>query len=356
MLPLGAFLRDILVAVLGNSNLTQQILKILGLPAQEDSVQLVITTVDQTLIDVEDATFGLAAIQDAITSLAGDVAGVNSLVTSALSILDTWVAGGVPLPVTPPSGYGTDPTGVADAVWNDTTHLTSGTKGSEVFLAYAIGFDKASLSAAPMPFAPLFYLLRNWAISGSSLPSDAPNPDLANILVTDTASVFLTREVPGLTWLSNVPGPGDVFAESVAETGNGYLFVYNETTFRSLVDLLYPPTNAQGASLWPGIANVTLGTPVAIDVGVTVAVPMDGCIITITSVPSKQGQFNFDTAISWRNVGALSFYDDNGEQEFPQTLGFTDCVYCPQSMETASGLRLRASAGVAGTITPWTRV
>jgi hypothetical protein len=108
------------------------------------------------------------------------------------------------------------------------------------------------------------------------------------------------------------------------------------------------------APVWPGIANVTTLAPVAIDVTVTITEAMEGVIVTITGVPSKQGQFVLGDLISWRNVGAIAFTDDNGQAEYPQLLGLQNAVYCPKAMAHAGGVVVRASPGVTGTITPFT--
>jgi hypothetical protein len=105
--------------------------------------------------------------------------------------------------------------------------------------------------------------------------------------------------------------------------------------------------------VWPGLAGVTLGTPVAIAAGVTITTPMDGVLIDITAAPVKQGYFTFDTVLSYRNIGALAFQSDDGQEEFPQTLGFTSAVYCPKTMQHAAAVVFRSSVGLTGTITPF---
>jgi hypothetical protein len=105
--------------------------------------------------------------------------------------------------------------------------------------------------------------------------------------------------------------------------------------------------------LWPGLAAVTLGTPVSLDAGVTITETMDGVIVHITSAPTKQGYFTFDGTRAWRNIGALSFFDDNGQQERAQTMAFESGIYCPTTMGHAAGVKLRSSVDVVGTITPW---
>jgi hypothetical protein len=108
-----------------------------------------------------------------------------------------------------------------------------------------------------------------------------------------------------------------------------------------------------GAPVWPGLANVTLGTPVAIDRGVTITEPMDGVLIAITSVDPKQMFYTYDDVKAYRHTGALAFFSDNGDLEPWQQLGFTSAVYCPRQLSRAAGVKLMSPALTVGTITPW---
>lgn len=120
------------------------------------------------------------------------------------------------------------------------------------------------------------------------------------------------------------------------------------------VDALDLGSVTGGAPVWPGLANVNLGVPVSISESFTVTGPCDGVIIDISSVPTKLGYYWYDTQRSYRNLGSLSFYDDQGHQEYAITLGFTTAVYCPKTMRSAAGCRIRMAAQVVGTVTPWT--
>lgn len=356
MLNIPALLRDILVAILGNSNLTARILQVIGLPAQEDSLQLVITAVDQTVLDIEDSTFGLAAIEASITSLTGDVAAVNSLVTSALSILDTWVAGGVPLPVTPPTGYGGDAGATAAAVWGDTAAYTTPQKGWFVNNAGAVAALKTIGFGTIYAQAPLFSVVWDAATSIFPNPTVTPSPLLANVLPIDTVMSFLTREAPLFAW-STWPYDSDyTFAEDPSTTLPAWIFRYSEPEFQALKLGMFPVSAVAGPPVWPGIANVALGSPTAISSQFTIDGPMDGVIVLITDVTISKIELAYDTATAIRNIGGLSFVNDNGDQEAFQLLSFTDQSYTPFTMRRAAGVRFRADPSVVGTVTPWTIV
>lgn len=130
----------------------------------------------------------------------------------------------------------------------------------------------------------------------------------------------------------------------------------DEQQYYEIVSYLFPAETRSLAPVWPGIANVTLGTPVALAAGVTVTGPLDGVLVSITSTPSYTGLFDFDGDPSYRNVGAITFQSDNGQDELPQTLGFASAIYCPRQMATASLAKIRTPGAIVGTVTPWTHI
>jgi hypothetical protein len=116
-----------------------------------------------------------------------------------------------------------------------------------------------------------------------------------------------------------------------------------------------PPVIPPASPVWPGLANVTLGTPVALASGVTIVTPMDGVLIDITGTdPDFNHHFNYDGLVAHRNVGALVFLTDDGEAEGFQPLGFISAVYCPRTIKRAGAVKLMSSHGLTGTVTPWT--
>jgi hypothetical protein len=117
-----------------------------------------------------------------------------------------------------------------------------------------------------------------------------------------------------------------------------------------------PVTTLPIPPVWPGIANVTLGTPVAIASQLTVIGPMDGVIVTITGLTTNKPALNYDTQLAYKFIGALAFVDDNGDVEPFQALAFTNALYCPKEMTLAASVVLRVDAGVAGTVTPWVAI
>lgn len=109
--------------------------------------------------------------------------------------------------------------------------------------------------------------------------------------------------------------------------------------------------------VWPGLSNVTLGTPVALAPDLTITTPMDGVVIEITGVASKYNsyKFSYDGLTSYRKLGALTFLTDRGDAEMFQMLSFELAVYCPTKMAQAASVKLECATGTTGTITPWLR-
>jgi hypothetical protein len=322
--------------------------------ASKAEQDLILANTNRLITDVEDATNGLTAIKNAVNDLA-TLVGTND--TAILAAIGTPQQAGDPvtLPATPPTGYA--PPSAAensDAVWGYTNFgLLTTTYG---FLTNAGTFpiQLQALGAIPIMQNPMFGLAYDWGdafVVGQ--PSDRPIGDITTILADDDVVTWLNR-TSGFDGGWAINSNGGVWNESDFSEEGAWVFYPGVDGFNQIKAHLFPPTPPPLPPVWPGLAGVTLGTPVDISTGVTITAAMDGVLIDITSAPLKQGFFTFDTAISYRNIGALAFVSDNGQEEFPQTLGFTSAVYCPKTMQHAAGLVFRSSADLTGTITPWT--
>jgi hypothetical protein len=115
------------------------------------------------------------------------------------------------------------------------------------------------------------------------------------------------------------------------------------------------PASTGNAPIWPGIENVTLGTPVALVTGTVIDGPMDGVLIHIDSAPSGAGLYLFGAVKSYTHAGSIMFGTDNGDWEFPAKIAVEDHVICPRIMISAGTAKLRVNTGFAGTVTPWTK-
>lgn len=312
---------------------------------QLDAIQLKVNLIYSVATD---PTIGNTAIINAINTLNAQL---SLDVTAIITAIGTPTQTGVPVDITTGAS-----TGVAADVWN---YDVSGGVPVYAFTVMQRMWVLAGL-ICNSPNVPYYYNTfftlapadEDWVDPGTFSP--VPTPSFSDMSGAATLADWLALDTSGLTWgISNLDGY-TYSAPSTGPSGTWYC-VLTEPMFQAIKAGSFS-TPAEGLSLWPGLANVTLGTPVAISAGVTITAPMDGCLVEITGVPAKQGFYSFDTAVSWRNVGALAFTSDNGDEEFPQQLGFTNAVYCPKTMEHAAGLVLRATGGVTGTITPWQRI
>ena len=339
-----------LATVLG---LAQSINALLGSSQPNPQTDLVLTETDLILVDLTNPTYGLSNLNTQLTNLSINLASDLAAIELAITNLTNGVTP-VSLPVTPPSGYGSQTlSDIANAVWNNL-------QGTDLDAPYeyvkAGGLNGLSVgnSTGYRPDGGIFAYYYMTLDSVGAHATFYASGNYANILATDTLLTWLTRENPGasVNWWA---GPGSN-VEVIGNNGDGnvsFLTVFDDAHFREIRSLLFPDVGVALPPVWPGLSAVTLGTPVAITIGGTITLPCDGAIVTLTAVPLKQGYFSFGTNLSYRNVGAIAFVDDNGEIEFPQTLGFTSAVYAPKSMSSAAGIVYRASDGVTGTITPW---
>ena len=263
-------------------------------------------------------------------------------------------SGPVILPTTPPTGYGVDDGSIAGAVWAYNVGGYTQAAGDLMLDAGMLAINLSALHARlPAYDTKYFELGGTWySTSGADSTGHYAVFPIANILPDDTLSTFLERESFFTGW--SPAGDGTWYVSQ--DAGANDFEIYTKITDAEFLVLRDGPAAAGdlvAAPVWPGIANVTLGTPVALAGGLTITQPMDGVITAITATPARQGYFTFDDLLSYRNVGSLVFIDDDGEAEAYQQLNFTSQVYCCRTMKRAAAVKLRTSDNIVGTITPW---
>jgi hypothetical protein len=302
---------------------------------------------------VADGTYGNAALRDDLDALIGTV--LTSL-DNITDILTTIQADGVPaiLPGTPPPGYGGgDPTGTADAVWGYIMPIVGNTTLDELQNAGRFSVN-ASISGVMLRAGDNPYILYKraiWYDARLSPPSSQPTFDWNAIFGWDSLLHFLNGTT-GWTWVLDPNGSGLYTTDADDGLGGQFICTLTEAQFRW--EQQFVSVNQGGASVrWPGLAQVTLGDPVPLDIGVTVDGPMNGVIIDLSSVPSSLPAYSFDGDLSYRYAGALAFVSDNGQEEEWQRLGFTSQVYVPLAMISATAVKIRTAGGIVGTATPW---
>jgi hypothetical protein len=105
--------------------------------------------------------------------------------------------------------------------------------------------------------------------------------------------------------------------------------------------------------IWPGVDNVTLGTPVNIDDTFSSAEPCNGVIVAITSWPTRYKTYDWGSVEQNPRAGYIGFLTPEGHQEDIRAFTWPDEIVVPRYMYDALGFVGRSRAGVAGTVTPW---
>jgi hypothetical protein len=302
---------------------------------------------------VSDPVYGLASLKSKLDNLSSDLAVDKADLLAAIAAAQQ-AANPVILPTTPPTGYGGGlASGDVASIWNYIDADAAGySKGDLVDDAGFLAQNLGQLSAFKTPYGD--YVRQHYDLSTETLIGPSSSPpiiDPSTILATDATVVdWLNRtDTGGFTWtyLNNLP----ISYSHITISDQWWICDISDYQF-SLFKAVAPVAGL-GAPVWPGLALVTLGTPVTITTAMTIAVPLHGVIVTLTAEPSKSSFWSFDGINSYRNLGALSFTTDDGQQEPSQSLGFTSGIYTPHLQVQAAGVKVRTVGGVAGTVTPW---
>jgi hypothetical protein len=341
----------------------QTVLGIVGLiqgntnkAAQENVPFSIDTATSEIKVTVLDASWGNQAISTKIDALSAYVTTQFADVLAAIAALPQ-VGDPVTLPTTPPAGYGA-PTSVeiANGVWTDYV-------GSDLVTPWEYMKSLGSRSLFEKGYSEIFktddlfsffFPAYNQfgAVDGGQPSFDwgAINP--ANTFLEE---ITLQNGAYDTGWYDGVGGMVSLH-DPIGMSSNNFITNITGLEYDVITGRSAPVTSLDIPPVWPGIANVTLGTPVAITPQMTVSGPMDGLIVTITGVTTSKPALNYDTQLAYKFIGALAFVDDNGDVEPFQALAFTNALYCPTKMKLATSAVLRVDPGVAGTVTPWVTI
>jgi hypothetical protein len=259
------------------------------------------------------------------------------------------------LPTVPPTGYGgADATSVwAYVVSGDSQSVGQRLTAAGVMATFQSG---ASYATFPSMTMPGWSIAGDWGNPVQSEPMSDPPPsfDPGTILVTDsTVFDWLTRVYYGLGWTMNVDGKAE-FDDPLINWK--WLYWMGPIEFAAWKAAIFGVAATAGNTppVWPGLAKVTLGTPVALTAALNVNVPMDGVLIALTATPPGKPVYTIGDQVATAHIGQVAFLDDNGEMEYPQNLSFAAQVYCPLAMAHSAGVKIRTVPGVSGSVTPWT--
>lgn len=344
-------------AILGDlANLSGLVNNLFNLGAKQD-------TAASTLANTQVLIVGMAVLQQRTAQMAAQLDAIqtnqNNLQSNlgyAISLTQQ-ASQPVTLPIVAPATF-LDATndGTASAIWNYTDFRGLFTAFGALYDVYNLVTGLTQSFALPT-IGPAHFVISgaiagvsnvNWPLLGL--------PSTDTILSTDAnVGAWLNRQTSPLVW-SFITGQ-QIWRHTF--TGPPLFEVdctLSESEFRwfrlansgTVPGTLLPP-------IWPGIANVTLGTPVPFSGStLSVAGPLDGVIVTITAVNQPLPHYAYGTAVAWGKLGGLTFVDDRGDAEEYQLFGFVDALYVPRAMLHAASCQIRNVSGIVGTVTPWT--
>lgn len=304
---------------------------------------------------LEDPTCGqqaqcaqLSTIISDLATLAGDIAALGSPQQTGVAVT---------LPAVPPSAYVAPTSGAnASAVWA-TVSADAGTQMGAIMAIqsafWRIVRDSLAFDGRLSPGFNFQFDPTAWVNNGFTSWVEV---SITDIQPTDADLLgFLTRTAPSLTW--HQTGEGTWWAD----VGSGNALIQCKLTegeFEFLRMLAGGPPAAGipvVPPVWPGLAGVTLGTPVAIvPTSQTITGPLNGVILDLTTIPQPLPFFDLNAAQGWSKIGQLTFVDDNGDAEPQQLLSFVHGLFMPKSMTRAVSCGVKTLSGLGGTITPFT--
>lgn len=345
-------LLEYLAKLLGISVSTQQLL---ANPNGPNSLVSIGTEVRALTVYDASSLYGFPAVLDTLTGMIADATLNQAALLAAITALGGG-GGPVTLPTIPPAGYGgAAAVDIADAVWLFLIG-TDGLAAGQLLAggAQAILNDnllEADITAARY-FRPIYWAYNALTSAGITQPVFDPH----DILVGETLLTNLERQNPLMScaWWEGVNGHVAIYLGGAGAI-QSWVTLLDEPAFQELALLVNPAAMVSGAPIWPGLANVTLGTSVALDRTVTLTEVMDGVIVTLTGVPPGKPTYVLGALTATAHIGQIAFVADNGAAEYPQNLSFASEIYVPLALVGASAVVLRTIPGVTGTVQAWTR-
>lgn len=353
MAALEALLFRALTILLNVLGIVSGIKSILSTSAQEHSPFAIETIASNAANTVNSPAFGNAELKTLIDNLATAVAvGFSGVTVEITSLTDGTTP--VSLPVTPPSGYGgLSFSDTGHAVWDYS--LAPLFSGAKYYMQAAGNWGAFSANLRWLGDEVLYFqALYGTADYVAGASDNVPVFDPTDILISEDALACLTRQNSGwtVTWAFAPSGYVRLVFPGTAEIQE-WQTTFDQAQFAFIKSQIFPLSTVEIAPVWPGIAKVTIGTPVAITSAMTITEPMHGVIVDISAVGVNKPQVPYDGELAYKFIGALAFVDDNGQVEMFQSLGFTNAIYCCRDMSEAASVVVRADPSLTGTITPW---
>jgi hypothetical protein len=314
----------------------------------QTGINAVITSVNSLTAYQDALANNLAAFEATVTDL------LNRIFQTSLDVQKATQP--VVLPPNPPPVYGPgDPSVNAAAICSYPSAVTGNDANDRLDEAAALAIDLGEILASfPSGSNPPWLQYGSWDIAGlgpSPASTMAPGVDFATILPTDIDAVhWLNRVAPGYGIVDIGNGRPGIF-----ESASGFwTFLDLDTYHFQLLQAGMSPLGANIPPIWPGLARVTLGTPVALVDGLTLTDPLDGVLVEGITAPAGKQYVTYGSIQSWRHIASLTFITDNGDVEQFQAVNFGSQIFAALSQTRAAGVAFHVLGGVTGTVIPWT--
>lgn len=108
------------------------------------------------------------------------------------------------------------------------------------------------------------------------------------------------------------------------------------------------------APVYPGAANITVGSTASVTGHTTINGTMDGILWTVNSVPPGQSHQPAGARMRYKGLGWIAFKSDGGELEQRQNLELDLGIAVPKSMQHAGGVVIYVKPGSDVDVTPYT--
>lgn len=300
-------------------------------------------------------------IQDPLTGLLAIVTAIQQTLSQTQAVaqrqLTTTTPNAVILPPAPPPGYGGASSGDVWSAVNEYDAVLGAPIVQDTLLAYAgnLAFAENANVAKVLNRSPFFVIeppIQGW-IDPTAFPIRAtiPAPDWTDIRPSDTVLTWLTRTEPLYSWSYEAASNTCQALYAPAQFDSPTLRCILTT---SQLQAIAGRSLAATPPVWPGLAGVTLGAPVAISPSFDVPGPLQGVLFDLTSPPSGQTLYVLGTAQESYNWGHIGFEQDNGQSEPFQYLSFQQGMYLPRQMSEAMLCHVFVKGSPTGTVTPFT--
>lgn len=192
-----------------------------------------------------------------------------------------------------------------------------------------------------------------WA--ANPMGTDLPDIAWEQLRNADSLLSFMLEQAPALAWQPFTPTGllaeyNEVWAPAVGNQSLWYRCIPDDDIMPG--QLVAP--GGPSAVGFPGLSGVTLAAQSVFNGPLNLAQVMDGCLLTLTAVPSSQGKDDYPGTTRYPRLGELTFLTDGGVQEERQLIEWGATVFMPKVIAHPTGVIVRCKPGAAGVLQPFT--